>query len=141
MNKKCNKCHQVKDLTEFYRDCTHSDGRRTKCKLCEREYIPQESICIFCRSWYTKRMKNQNFCSSKCRQRHYTKIYRKSFKGWLTLKRYRDGHRELLTKRTMDWYRKNREYAIKKISERYYKKKERAYHAIYEESITRDGTT
>lgn len=35
--KKCNRCRQVKELTEFYSDCSRSDGISSKCKQCEKE--------------------------------------------------------------------------------------------------------
>lgn len=34
--KKCNKCDELKPLTEFYRGAKGIDGRRSVCKVCEQ---------------------------------------------------------------------------------------------------------
>ncbi|MFA5407193.1 MAG: hypothetical protein WC343_00295 [Bacilli bacterium] len=43
--KRCTKCGEEKPLTEFYRDRTKSDGRKSWCKLCtsgyQREYYEE----------------------------------------------------------------------------------------------------
>jgi hypothetical protein len=35
--KTCNKCHQEKPLSEFYKDKTSKDGHGGRCKECARE--------------------------------------------------------------------------------------------------------
>ena len=38
MLKKCIKCGEDKLLSEFRRDSSHRDGRRSDCKICSRKY-------------------------------------------------------------------------------------------------------
>jgi len=35
--KKCTQCHKLKDLSEFYRNSSSKDGRRTNCKVCQNK--------------------------------------------------------------------------------------------------------
>lgn len=41
MNKKCNKCNEVKPLTEFYKDKSKNDGYRAECKSCKKMYAKE----------------------------------------------------------------------------------------------------
>jgi hypothetical protein len=36
LTKHCSKCHERKDMEDFYRSSTSSDGRQSRCKKCER---------------------------------------------------------------------------------------------------------
>ena len=36
--KACNKCHQIKQLTEFYKCKASHDGNKTQCKKCNNNY-------------------------------------------------------------------------------------------------------
>ncbi|UCG54905.1 MAG: hypothetical protein JSV32_01405, partial [Dehalococcoidia bacterium] len=47
--KRCNKCHEIKELIEFYSDRSRSDGLGSKCKQCEYE----------CRALRYQKLKNR----------------------------------------------------------------------------------
>lgn len=64
--KECTNCHEMKELTEFYKNNTTYDGRTTQCAVCLRErqkerYRKDPEKCLKgSREWY-----QQN------RERHY----------------------------------------------------------------------
>ena len=35
MDKKCNKCNETKNITEFHKDGSKKDGYKNQCKICE----------------------------------------------------------------------------------------------------------
>lgn len=44
MTKKCTKCGETKELSEFGRDKRHRDGAQSRCKVCERERGREKSL-------------------------------------------------------------------------------------------------
>lgn len=57
MKKVCTKCHQKKDLTEFYKNKGHKEGLRSNCKKCEalrhKKYVEthREKIKAIDKKW------------------------------------------------------------------------------------------
>ena len=41
--KECSKCRQIKSTTEFYKNKLHSDGLRSECKECQRQYYKEHT--------------------------------------------------------------------------------------------------
>jgi hypothetical protein len=44
LEKPCSKCAIVKSIDQFYRDKTCSDGRKAKCKNCEKQYMRDNPV-------------------------------------------------------------------------------------------------
>lgn len=81
--KKCTKCYEIKELSEFSKDVQKRDGKRSRCKLCERKYIPEMALCFWDREWFLKKQSTQKFCKNKCRDSYWSRIWKLSVKGHL----------------------------------------------------------
>lgn len=123
MKKKCNKCKQEKELTEFHKDKYQKDGKKNICALCLRKYIPEEIRCYCCREWFTKQKKNNKFCSLKCYKKHWAKIMAQKVSKTVYAAEYRRKHKEYEKKRHRDYYLANRERTLQMRRLRYIKKK------------------
>lgn len=115
----------TKNFEEFYKDKSKKDGLRSICKDCDGRKHYGEYRCIECDEWFNMRTINQMCCSVKCSFRHKGKIYNKSAKGKARGYSYRCRNRKKLSKKSMEWYWNNREYAIKKSVERRKKRREK----------------
>jgi DNA-directed RNA polymerase subunit RPC12/RpoP len=82
MNKVCSKCKIEKDVGEFY-ILRRNNRPMSKCKECNRNYIPKKDVIIECpkckqKRFVTKRvfyLKQQEGFSFLCRQCHVKKEY------------------------------------------------------------------
>lgn len=76
-NKKCNKCNTVKDITEFHKLSSSSDGHNYTCKICVNEKNKKASkvmgICAMCGENKNLRYKKSTVCQ-KCYSTKITKI-------------------------------------------------------------------
>lgn len=106
--KRCFRCKNVKELTQFWVDRSRLDGRSGICRECRIIYIPEEAICLYCKKWFTKKRRNNKFCSKLCLNRHYCNIYNKSTKREVERAEYYRKNREKVNNRAKEWYRRNR---------------------------------
>jgi hypothetical protein len=86
--KKCSKCKQEKPLTEFRNDKYSKFGKTTRCKECLSTYKPEEIRCYYCREWFRKKQSNYKFCSSKCHDRYWSRIWRLRPEGFIYMINY-----------------------------------------------------
>jgi len=71
VNKTCNKCKQIKDISEFRKDKYTKDGYTGRCKYCiDHKY---KNICECCGEKFLGSHKTQRFCSYECSGKHNTK--------------------------------------------------------------------
>lgn len=110
--KRCTQCHQVKPLSEFRTDKRASDGRRSECAECTREYKREwrrrniEKVHAYHRQWYKEnkekaqhhkekwRLKNPNYDTEQSRQWRiaHPKQYKKTRHAYF--ERTREAHRQ-----------------------------------------------
>jgi len=102
--KRCTTCGEVKPLTEFHRDRTKPDGRRSRCKLCragyQREYYEEnrEKIAEYQREYYEEnREKIAEY------QREYREENREKRAGYQ--REYREENREAERERSREYCR------------------------------------
>lgn len=85
--KQCFKCKKQKDLSEFRNDKYTKDGKTYRCKECLRTFKPREIRCLHCRKWFTQKQSNYRFCSPKCHNNYWNKVWRLG-KGTVYMKLY-----------------------------------------------------
>lgn len=77
--KTCSKCKQVKPLDDFSRDRTRSDGRRTRCRDCERAYAREyrqkntEKVRAYRRERYQKNAEKERAYAREYHQKNAEK--------------------------------------------------------------------
>ncbi len=82
-SKRCNKCREVKDFTEFHRNKGHDDGLTTYCKPCRNKIardnpiIYKEGVCVKCKGY--KQIHARQMCNG-CYRRNivYVDIKKKN---------------------------------------------------------------
>lgn len=78
MNKICNKCNKIKDISEFRKDKYTKDGYTSRCKYCiDHKY---ENICEYCGKEFLGSHKSQKFCSNECKGKHKSEAKRVTYK-------------------------------------------------------------
>ena len=94
MEKKCSKCLIIKDVIEFNKKIKSSDGYRSECKICQKEY-------------YNKNKEKINLQNLK---------YKKDNKEQLNLKRkeYYLSHKDEEKERNLKRYNKNKNEILEK---------------------------
>ena len=94
MEKKCSKCLIIKDVIEFNKKIKSSDGYRSECKICQKEY-------------YNKNKEKINIQNLK---------YKKDNKEQLNLKRkeYYLSHKDEEKERNLKRYNKNKNEILEK---------------------------
>ena len=67
MNKKtCSKCKTEKGISEFWRDKSHVNGIRSRCKTCSIKIVKNKN-CFFCKKSFKPYTTLDKFCSLECR--------------------------------------------------------------------------
>ena len=103
--KKCNKCGETKELTEFHKDKIQKDGRMTSCKECRKQHYQanREKIAEQRKQYY---------------QANREKIAKRE-------KQYYQENRENLTEYQRQYYQKNREKIAEREKQRYQANREK----------------
>lgn len=132
MKKRCNKCWQTKDLTDFYRDRSKKDGRHTICKVCNGAQDFAERRCQYpkCQKWFKPWVGWQKFCCTACNYKNRNHISGKSGKQKERNARWRERNRERLAKEARKWYWENRDQALEKSKQRRLRRKARILNAF-----------
>jgi len=112
--KKCSKCGELKEFSEFHKSRNHKDGHKPRCKICRnitnkkhREENPE----------YYKKWRDGN----KDYVKDYNDKYREENKEVLDKKKkeYVEANKELVAARKKAWYEKNKERVLEK-KKKYY---------------------
>ena len=81
--KSCSKCGKVKLYAGFSKDRQKKDGLCSTCKDCQSTFVKRERRCNFCRGWYTQKTSRNIFCKTKCRRKHWARVWRLGHRGTL----------------------------------------------------------
>jgi len=100
--KRCSKCGQWKALDEFFRDKSSKDGRRPRCKACEREG--------------DRKRKQTPEYKERERKRKQTPEYKEYMREYQQTPEYKERERERMRKRQQDpkYKERQREYDRKR---------------------------
>lgn len=106
--KKCSKCKELKDPTQFYRNRKNPDGRQYACKECKS---------AVCRQWREKNKKHiaktnrkyleNNRLACNRRNNEYRKKNRERAAEWF--QNYRENNRETLAEKQRAYYQENKQ--------------------------------
>lgn len=70
----CNVCKKLKNITEFEKNKSCSDGHVGTCKICRKEKRTKyKKICLTCNKPFENINKNTKYCSVKCKPQHIDK--------------------------------------------------------------------
>lgn len=122
--KTCSKCKIEKELTEFYKDKTKSDGFRKTCKSCKKEsnnlYKEQNKEKILERNRLSYH-KNKDKDSYKQKRKEWRETNKQNIsekrKEWTLI------NKELISQNKKDYYEKNKEEILSKRKDYYQKLK------------------
>ena len=119
MEKKCNKCNVVKDVSEFGKRKDSKDGLRNDCKLCVKEVqkgyriVNEEKQTKYMKVYYKankeeilKRVKKHND-TNKDDKKEYDKKYRETNRD--KIKEYFQDNKEILAKKKKEYRKLNKE--------------------------------
>ena len=98
--KKCSKCGETKELVEFSRDKRSKDGRRSKCKMCEKQYYQAN------REKKKKYYQENHEKILERRKQHYQENREKIIEQQ---KQYRKENREQILEQKRQYHQANRE--------------------------------
>ena len=113
MSKKCIKCEEVKELTDFYKHINTKDKRQSSCIICHKAYykihakVNSEIARVRTREWYRNNTEKSKATSKAWRQTNpekdaaNTKAWRKANPAKMTAKRAKRRAAKLL--RTVSW--------------------------------------
>ena len=113
MTKQCNKCGEVKELTDFHKHINAKDRRQSSCILCHRAYykkyckVNSEIARVRSREWYRNNTEKAKATSKSWRQTNpekdaaNTKAWRKANPAKVTAKKAKRRASKLL--RTVSW--------------------------------------
>ena len=96
----CSSCRELKSLDLFHADKNCKDGKKGQCRVCKSIYSKKHNI-----------KPNVSIRNKELKSQLYLKNLEKE-------KEYRQKHRDHISKLQKRWYSENRQYAIKKNSER-----------------------
>jgi predicted nucleic acid-binding Zn ribbon protein len=111
MEKKCNKCGEIKTSDEFQKSQKAKDGLRQPCKKCrsiENIKIQQPKHCPICGKLFTPFKCTQITCSAKCTGIKNRKENRE--KSLEVKKLYYQKNRNVLIEKVKAWYKENKEH-------------------------------
>ena len=114
--KKCTKCGETKELTEFHKGKNKKDGRRACCKVCQKQYYQanREQIKRYRQENREQILEKKKQYRQKNREKiaEYNKQYRQENRE--QIKRYRQENHEQIAEYNKQYRKENRE----KIAER-----------------------
>ena len=71
IKKVCNVCKKLKNINEFEKNKSCSDGHVGTCKICRKERRTKyKKICLTCNKPFENINKNTKYCSIKCKPQH-----------------------------------------------------------------------
>jgi hypothetical protein len=118
MKKICTKCKKEKEITDFRKQKTDKNGRRSDCLMCEKQYY--------------KKYRENNKEKLKKEAKEYYQNNKEKLKE--KTKKYRDNNKEYINKKNQEYNQNNKEYFKKKSKEynqnnkEYIKKKNQEYY-------------
>ena len=127
--KKCTKCHNNKDLSDFYKSKTSKDGFRWQCKSCNsatsKEYHSEnkEKQHENNRKWILENKEKRNE-----RKRKWNKDNPEKIKKYKSKYRMTEETKEKIRKIRRDYYRENKEYFAEYAKE--HRRKNRDYYCF-----------
>jgi hypothetical protein len=117
-NKLCNNCHEVKDVSLFYRRSASRDGYAASCKKCSLEYqkkrskLKKDIIKDYKHDYYLKNKEKILHQTHEYKKGHKVKRIRNKEERRRTLRRYRERHRVELNNREREYKKSNINYKI-----------------------------
>ncbi len=128
--KKCTKCGETKELTEFHKDKNRKDGRRACCKVCQKQYYQANREKIAERQ-KQHRQANREKIAEKNKQyyqenREKMKQYRQENRE--KMKQYRQENREQIAEQKKQYRQANREQ-IAEYQKQYFKENREVHYA------------
>ena len=116
MKKRCRRCGELKEESEFHKNKTKKDGLQSECKDCRKEYYSQKN----------EQIANQ---SRECRQRNKEQVARRNHIWYMNNKEreakrhreYQKQNKERIAKRNQE-YRKQHKERVAKSDREYYKR-------------------
>lgn len=110
--KKCSKCKEIKQLTEFYKHKSHPDGLTSECKICNKIYRDSNKLKI-------KERWSNYYNSNKTKVNLKNQLYRKN-------------NKEKIKSMNKKWNEENKEYIKQQRKIYVYKNKEKlnAWHKL-----------
>ena len=141
MDKKCNKCEEIKSIDEYYKDRSKKDGCATFCKVCSRlgkkTYYEanKEKIKTKSKNYYETNKKDiapklkAYREANKERIAKYKKRYREINKEKLKAQRKAryEANKEEYAARSRVYYQNNKEETIKRTRDYYHNNKEKVF--------------
>jgi len=124
MEKQCNKCKEVKPITEFSKKKTNPDGHQRMCKSCSAVYIKQYSLqhhetnLLRSKKWYENNRETELLKSREYRQSHknhiaeQSKVYRQKNKDKIreTKRVYHQKNKDKIRETNIEYYNKHKEH-------------------------------
>ena len=107
--KKCTKCGETKELTEFHKEKRGKHGRKACCKVCIKQYqqANREKVAEYKKQYYQENRKKIEKRQKQYRQENREKIAERG-------KQYYQENREQITEQQKQYYQANREKIAKK---------------------------
>lgn len=122
--KQCNKCKEIKPLTEYYKGKNYKGGYRAQCKVCIKEVVD-----IYVENNKDKLKKAQKLWAENNKERRWqtSKMYYIKNKDNIKAKSkiYYIENRERLLKQSKKYHEENKEYLNKKYKQYHQKNKEK----------------
>lgn len=117
--KRCRKCDEEKDLSEFYSDKKSSDGKHSYCKECERarrreyHYKNHEKSTATSRAWKKRNKQKTLAKTNEWRAKNLDAIKERQ-------KEYRANNRDKVNEAYRDWCRRNPKKKAARDKRRYF---------------------
>ncbi len=132
--KKCSKCGEVKEISEFNKNKYTKDGLRCQCRDCGKEYYEanKEQIIERSKEYYEdnkeqiKERSKKYQENNKEKRKEYIEEYRKNNKEKIakTQKRYDEDNKEHIQQKSKEYYEDNKEHIQQRHREYYEDNKE-----------------
>ena len=123
MKKRCSKCGEIKEESEFHNSKINKDGLQWQCKECEREYYNRnkDKICEYVREYYNQnkeriaKRRREYYKQNKKRLAEYKREYRKQHKEQIAEKKqeYQNRNKDRIVKWKREWQIRNKEQIAK----------------------------
>ena len=114
--KECTKCREIKSVNEFSRDKSKTDGLKTQCKQCCKQW--RENNKEYMKQWrennkeYMKEYKKQYYENNKEYMKEYNKQYYENNKEYMKeyRKQYYEDNKEHVKEYDKQWRENNKEH-------------------------------